>query len=121
MSQRGGSVSSDIRFGPRVLSPMVPAGEADYLLILAADQVETNRHCLRPGGVIITPDAVDAARLQNRKSLNVALLGVLSRHLPLAESYWLEAIQANFDAKLFPANQQAFHLGRTGVPAPSPA
>jgi indolepyruvate ferredoxin oxidoreductase beta subunit len=24
MSQRGGSVSSDVRYGPRVLSPMVP-------------------------------------------------------------------------------------------------
>ena len=28
MSQRGGSVSSDVRFGEAVLSPMVPAGEA---------------------------------------------------------------------------------------------
>ena len=26
MSQRGGSVSSDVRFGPRVFSPMVPPG-----------------------------------------------------------------------------------------------
>jgi len=28
MSQRGGSVTSDVRFGRQVLSPMVPAGEA---------------------------------------------------------------------------------------------
>jgi len=28
MSQRGGSVSSDVRFGERVYSPMVPLGEA---------------------------------------------------------------------------------------------
>ena len=30
MSQRGGSVTSDVRFGPRVLSPMIPRGEADF-------------------------------------------------------------------------------------------
>ena len=29
MSQRGGSVTSDVRFGERVWSPMVPVGEAD--------------------------------------------------------------------------------------------
>ena len=48
MSQRGGSVSSDIRFGPEVFSPMVPTGEADFLVVAAADQVEVNRHQLRP-------------------------------------------------------------------------
>ena len=29
MSQRGGSVSGDVRFGREVFSPMVPPGEAD--------------------------------------------------------------------------------------------
>ena len=48
MSQRGGSVASDVRFGGTVLSPMVPPGEADYLVLLDADQLETNRHLLRP-------------------------------------------------------------------------
>ena len=33
MSQRGGSVTSDVRFGPRVLSPMVPTGQAHFLLV----------------------------------------------------------------------------------------
>jgi indolepyruvate ferredoxin oxidoreductase, beta subunit len=112
MSQRGGSVSSDVRFGPQVLSPMVPAGEADYLLILTADQVEANRHVLRPGGVLIMPDRVDAEKLLNRKSLNVALLGVLSRHLPIAAAHWEAAMRANLAEKLHPANLQAFALGR---------
>ena len=30
MSQRGGSVSSDVRFGPQVFSPMVPAGRSRF-------------------------------------------------------------------------------------------
>ena len=53
MSQRGGSVSSDVRFGTQVFSPMVPAGEADFLVILSSDQVEPNRHVLRDGGTLI--------------------------------------------------------------------
>ncbi len=47
MSQRGGSVRSDVRFGPRVFSPMVTAGEADFLVVLAEDQVEPHRDVLR--------------------------------------------------------------------------
>jgi len=112
MSQRGGSVSSDVRFGPRVWSPMVPAGEADFLLVLTADQVEPNRHVLRPGGRLIVPEAVNADQLANRKSLNVALLGVLSRHLPIAEEHWLAALHAQFAPKLWAANEQAFRLGQ---------
>ena len=40
MSQRGGSVSSDVRFGPEVFSPMVPTGEAHFLVVVSPDQVE---------------------------------------------------------------------------------
>jgi indolepyruvate ferredoxin oxidoreductase beta subunit len=112
MSQRGGSVSSDIRFGPEVFSPMVPTGEADFLVVVAADQVEVNRHRLRPGGVLISPDAIDFTKLANKKSGNVALLGALSKHMDIPESVWLDAIRAAFPEKLHAANLQAFALGR---------
>ena len=112
MSQRGGSVSSDVRFGERVLSPMVPTGEAEYLVILSPDQVEPNRHVLREGGTLIVPDQIDAGKLTNRKSLNVSLLGLLSRHLPIAEEHWLAALRATLAEKLHEANLQAFALGR---------
>ena len=114
MSQRGGSVSSDVRFGKEVLSPMVPPGEADYLLVLAADQVESNRHYLKEGGVLISPDAVDPSELENRRSMNVALLGALSAKLPnISEATWLDAVYANLPEKLHAANRQAFTLGRS--------
>jgi indolepyruvate ferredoxin oxidoreductase beta subunit len=111
MSQRGGSVTSDVRFGPEVLSPMVPPGEADYLVVLAADQVEVNRGQLRPEGVLIVPEMIDPARLSNRKSFNVALLGVLSQHLEIPEAHWRAAIQACLAEKLRAARQQAFDVG----------
>ena len=104
MSQRGGSVSSDVRFGSEVLSPMVPAGEADYVVVLAPEEVEGNRRHLRPGGVLIAPDAVDAAALPHSRSLNIALLGVLSAHLDVPEDHLLAAMRANLPAKVQEVN-----------------
>jgi indolepyruvate ferredoxin oxidoreductase, beta subunit len=116
MSQRGGSVTSDIRFGraaaDRVLSPMVPRGEADFLVVLAASEVEVNRALLRPGGVLIAPDLVPEGDLANKRSLNVALLGALSHHLDLPVEALREAIQAALPAKLHEVNAAAFELGR---------
>ena len=115
MSQRGGSVSSDVRFGARVLSPMVPPGQADYLVVLAPDQVENNRPMLKPGGVLIAPDLIDEKTLANRKSLNVALLGALSFHLDIPEKHWKAAIRASLAEKLHEANEQAFAAGRAAA------
>jgi indolepyruvate ferredoxin oxidoreductase beta subunit len=112
MSQRGGSVTCDVRFGEQILSPMVPAGEADFLLALEATQLEPNRHLLRPGGVTIEPSAIDAARLPQKKMLNVALLGALSARLPLAEQEWLDAVASAFDPRFLEENRRAFLLGR---------
>jgi indolepyruvate ferredoxin oxidoreductase beta subunit len=112
MSQRGGSVTSDVRLGERVLSPMVPEGEADFLVVIAPDQVENNRAALRPGGVLIQPADIDEAHLKNKKSLNVALLGRLSRHLDLSTEIWRDAIRAALPEKLHETNMAAFDLGR---------
>ncbi len=112
MSQRGGSVACDVRFGAEILSPMVPSGEADFLLALEAAQLEPNRHLLRPGGVTLEPSAIDTAQLPQKKMLNVALLGALSARLPMAETAWLDSVRAAFDPKYFEANRKAFLLGR---------
>jgi indolepyruvate ferredoxin oxidoreductase beta subunit len=42
MAQRGGSVSSHVRFGPSVSSPIIKLGEADVLL--SFEQIETIRY-----------------------------------------------------------------------------
>jgi len=53
MAQRGGVVSSHLRFGPKVLSPQIAPGEAD--LIVGFEAAETLRWChtLRPGGLVL--------------------------------------------------------------------
>jgi indolepyruvate ferredoxin oxidoreductase beta subunit len=112
MSQRGGSVACDVRFGAQIHSPMVPVGEADYLLVLEATQVEPNRHVLRSGGVTIEPSLVDANKLPEKKTLNVALLGALSAHLSMTEQEWLDAVGSAFAPKFLEANRRAFMLGR---------
>ena len=53
MAQRGGVVSSPLRFGPKVLSPQISPGDAD--LVLAFEPAEALRwsHMLKPGGEVL--------------------------------------------------------------------
>lgn len=99
MSQRGGSVASDVRFGPKVDSPMITRGEADCLIVVAPDQVEVNRGVLKPGGVLIEPGLLEGAGKISAKSVNVALLGILSKHLDIPLEIWEAAIKANLAEK----------------------
>jgi indolepyruvate ferredoxin oxidoreductase beta subunit len=112
MSQRGGSVSSDVRFGERVFSPMVPEGEADFLVVIAQDQVVVNQATLRAGGVLIEPTQIDESSLSNKKSINVALLGVLSCHLQFSVDAWIAALKRNLPEHLHEANLRSFEIGR---------
>lgn len=112
MSQRGGSVSSDVRFGQKIFSPMVAPGEADFLLVVAPDQIEVNRAMLSTGGVLIDPSQIDAVRLATPKSMNVALLGLLSRHLSFADDLWKAALAANLPGRLLEVNLKSFSIGQ---------
>jgi len=108
MAQRGGSVHSDVRFGSEVHSPLISPGEADHLVVLEPTQVAPHRHRLRSDGQLITPDAIDPGLLPSRKALNVAMLAVLARELPIAFELWLAAIARHLRADLVTANQQLF-------------
>lgn len=127
MSQRGGSVSSDVRYGEHVFSPMVPAESADVLVVLDCTQIDNNRHRLKSNGVLIAPslffdeeggiedeDDLDADEDTpvSRRNLNVALLGALSRHLEIPENFWLEAIRANLPERVHAQNEEVFAIGR---------
>ena len=56
MSQRGGSVVSNLRWGEQVFSPIVPRGSADILV--AFEKLEAVRFSdyLRPGGLALVND-----------------------------------------------------------------
>ena len=84
MAQRGGSVASSVRFGDKVYSPIIPAGESD--LLVAFDRLEALRCAsqLKPGGkalvndVYLTPVTVSSGQQPDVKDLQ----GSLSRALP---------------------------------------
>ena len=54
MSQRGGSVTTYVKYGEKVYSPVIESGEADY--IVSFEKLEAARwaHCLKTGGKLIT-------------------------------------------------------------------
>ena len=53
MAQRGGVVSSHLRFGERVLSPQIAPGEADLIVGFEAAEALRWIHYLRPGGRVL--------------------------------------------------------------------
>ena len=124
MSQRGGSVSSDVRFGVEVFSPMVPTGEADYLIVLHPTQIENNLYQLREGGILISTkmflaegselDALDADDTPlTSRNFNVGLLGVLSKYLQFPEDAWTAAIRKHLPEKVVEQNLKSFAYGRS--------
>ena len=116
MSQRGGSVSSEVRFGKLVHSPMVPDGEADILAVLDNSQTEVVLGKLRKGGVLITPDDVPVASLKHPKALNTMVLGALSKQLPeVPHEVWSAVLEAAFPEKLREMNLEMFELGRNAA------
>jgi indolepyruvate ferredoxin oxidoreductase beta subunit len=58
MAQRGGSVTSHVRWGPKVYSPLIGLGEAD--VFVAFEKLETLRHVemLRQGALVLVNDYV---------------------------------------------------------------
>jgi indolepyruvate ferredoxin oxidoreductase beta subunit len=53
MSQRGGVVSSHLRFGRRVHSPLIPIGEADAIVALEWNEALRALPALKPAGTVI--------------------------------------------------------------------
>ena len=102
MSQRGGSIASDVRFakGEEVQSPMIPCGEADYLVVFDETQVVVNEAFLKQGGVLLTPADIDVSKL--------------SKHFDFTVEQWEVALNKLFAEKFHEGNKKAFMLGREG-------
>ena len=115
MSQRGGSVSSEVRYGEKVASPMVPAGEADYLVVIDPTQVEVVKGKLKENGVLITPADIPADKLENPRAINTMLLGALAAHLDFSDELWQEVLKKEFGPMLYELNARMFKLGFDSV------
>jgi len=116
MSQRGGSVSSEVRFGDKVASPMVPTGECDLLAVLDISQLEVVAAAKRPGCEVVTPDDVPVDKLAHPKALNTMILGAMAAKLPQVKdkALWLQVVGEAFPEKLRDLNIAMFELGFAG-------
>ncbi len=56
MSQRGGSVSTQVKFGDKVMSPMICSGEADVMIAFEKSEAVRNLHFLKKGGTLLIND-----------------------------------------------------------------
>jgi Pyruvate/2-oxoacid:ferredoxin oxidoreductase gamma subunit len=55
---------------------------------------------------------IDESKLHSKKSINVALLGTLSRHLQFSDEEWIAAIKRGLPEALHASNVEAFYLGK---------
>ncbi len=110
MSQRGGSVSSDVRFGTKVWSPMIPYGQADYLLAVSEDQADVCCMYLNADSKIIRPSQLSAEDASSRM-VNIAMLGILNQYLQFPMELWETLIRENFKDAVAEANIEAFRRG----------
>ncbi len=56
MSQRGGSVISQVRFGAKVRSPIIPDGQSDVLVSFERTEALRWAHLAKPGAKILVND-----------------------------------------------------------------
>ena len=112
MSQRGGSVSSQVRYGEgkivvnnyRIDSIPVLTGKAIY------KEKEIEDEFNRLNATII--NAADKAKeLGNSKVMNIILLGALVKSMSLEDIDWESIIRENIKEKFVDINLQAFKKG----------
>ncbi len=115
MAQRGGSVESHVRFGTKVFSPLIPYGEAHFLLPFHREEAARLRPFLHPAGTDLTGELIEAeAHLSEKRYLNTFLLGVLSQRLAIHERSWMKACDAVFAEGVRRENAEIFIRGRGG-------
>lgn len=100
MSQRGGSVSSEIRFGEKVYSPVIEKGHADYLVSFEQMEAARNIDYLKKDGKLIVND------------LKINSMVTLNGKVAYPENI-IESLQEQVSTKLINATDKAKELGNS--------
>ena len=100
MSQRGGSVSTQVRWGDKVYSPLIGKGAAD--IIVAFEKMEAVRYAdfLKPDGIAVINDYA---------MMSSSIAAGLAEY----PEGTLEAMQAHFDCRILNAEAIAKEVGST--------
>lgn len=113
MSQRGGSVESHLRFGSEVYSPIIPEGQADYLVPFYKDEHDRMIIFLKKDGKDLLEYLEKAEKeITDKNMINTYMLGALSKFLPISENSWLYAIE-NVFSKFIDKNKEIFLKARS--------
>jgi len=112
MAQRGGGVTSHLRFGPKVYSPLIPIGQADFLLALNPEEGRKHRFMLRPQGRFLDPEGLGADTSRLGRALNTYMIGALSPLVPIELDCWLDALRHCVKPQFVEMNLGIFHQGR---------
>jgi len=117
MAQRGGAVTTHLRFGPKVYSPLIEQGKAD--LLIAFEKIEGLRfaHYLRPDGVLLVntqeisppsvatgrePYPVDAVFRLNAVTDNLYMVDALVVALALKEVRTVNVVMIGAGSRFLP-------------------
>jgi len=113
MAQRGGSVESYVRFGPRVWSPLPQEGQVDILVCLYEGEYPRLKAELKKGGVDLFSYLSRAHGIVGPKKmfLNTYMLGVVSSFLEIKEEAWIKALEHTFKREQT-QNKEYFLEGR---------
>ncbi len=114
MSQRGGSVTTHVRFGSKIYSPLIKRGKADFILTLKNSEIERVKDFLSSDGKVIGVPEGFLDKLENKKTLNIAMIGILSKFLDISSKIWEEVIKETVPSKFQQLNLEAFEIGREG-------
>lgn len=102
MSQRGGSVSSQVRYGEQVASPVIERGGADILVSFEKMEALRWLDYLKPDGKVVVND------------FEIRPMPVLSGKLPYDKGI-LSEIQAKADTIVIQAAEEAAKIGNPRV------
>lgn len=98
MAQRGGSVSTQVRWGEKVYGPVFGKGEADILVAFEAMEAVRYADFLKPGGVAV---------INNYKQDSITT----ASGLELYPERCVEAMQEAFDTVVVEAGRIAVNMG----------
>ena len=136
MAQRGGSVSTQVRWGDKVYGPVFGKGEADIMVALERMEAVRYAEFLKPDGVatiasgaetypdgcieamekvfrtIAVPASEIALDLGNARCMNVVLFGAMCDSLGCPQIDWEQVVADTVPEKVRELNIRAFRAGR---------
>ena len=119
MSQRGGSVSSQVRYGDKVYSPVIEKGSADIIVSFEKMEALRNLDYLKKGGkhaqaTVLNATAM-AEELGNVKAANIILLGTIIKSMGLEDIDWDSILKDNIKPQFLELNLKAIKVGMDAV------